>query len=121
MKICIPVLKDDGLKSEVSEHFGSAPIFLIVDTESKDCKAIKNTNEHHSHGMCQPLAVVAGEDFGGIVVGGIGMGALNKLKAAGKKVMKTSEKDVESLLKAYEAGNIEEVDAKGACQNHSCH
>ena len=43
------------------------------------CRAIPNRNEHHAHGMCQPLVAIQGEDIGGIVVGGIGMGALNKL------------------------------------------
>ena len=61
MHICIPVLDDRGLDSQVSAHFGSAPGFMIVDTESGSCRLIGNGNQHHAHGMCQPLAALAGE------------------------------------------------------------
>ncbi len=35
MNICIPVNEDKGLQSPVCAHFGSAPAFMIVDTESR--------------------------------------------------------------------------------------
>ena len=44
MQICIPVVEDKGLQSRVSAHFGSAPAFMIVDTESGACRAIANTD-----------------------------------------------------------------------------
>jgi predicted Fe-Mo cluster-binding NifX family protein len=56
MQICIPVMDDRGLDSPVSAHFGSAPAFMIVDTDSGHCRIIANNNHHHAHGMCQPLA-----------------------------------------------------------------
>ena len=31
MNVCIPINEDQGMKSEVCAHFGSAPAFLIVD------------------------------------------------------------------------------------------
>ena len=83
MNICIPVTEDNGTASPVSRHFGSAPLFLIVDTDSGACRAVPNRNQHHSHGMCMPLASLAGERIDGMVVGGIGMGALSKLGRLG--------------------------------------
>ena len=35
MKICFPVEKDEGIESQVYNHFGSAPVFIMVDTEGK--------------------------------------------------------------------------------------
>ena len=55
MKVAIPVRSDEGLESQVNEHFGSTPMFLIVDTETKTCQAIPNRNQHHAHGMCQAI------------------------------------------------------------------
>ena len=74
MNICIPVNADEGLASPVCAHFGSAPFFMIIDTASGACRALPNGNQHHAHGMCQPLAALAGENLDAIVVGGIGMG-----------------------------------------------
>ena len=41
MKICFPVQKNEGMSSLVYGHFGSAPIFLVLDTETNAVAAIK--------------------------------------------------------------------------------
>ena len=58
MKVCIPVTEDHGLQSPVSAHFGSAPLFMIVDIEGGSCRTVPNHNSHRGHGMCQPLSVL---------------------------------------------------------------
>ena len=35
MKVCFPVEKNEGINSVVYGHFGSAPAFVMVDTERK--------------------------------------------------------------------------------------
>jgi len=121
MQICIPVLDNCGLDSQVSAHFGSAPGFMIVDTASGTCRLIDNHNEHHAHGMCQPLAAIAGETVDGIVVGGIGMGALMKLQAAGITVYRAMHPTVGETLAAFTAGSLEPIDQHGACAGHGHH
>ena len=118
MKICIPVNESNGINSTVSAHFGSAPFFMIVDSDNLNCKAVVNTNQHHSHGMCQPLAVLSNEKFDGIVVGGIGMGALNKLQAAGIKVYKTECTTITETIDAYKKSTLHEVTPHTACGGH---
>jgi hypothetical protein len=63
MKICFPTENLKGLDSIVYGHFGSAPGFVIVDTESTDIEEIKNGDLHHAHGMCQPLKALGGLEF----------------------------------------------------------
>ena len=121
MQICIPVVEDRGLESRVSAHFGSAPGFMIVDTESGTARVISNSNQHHAHGMCQPLAALAGETVEGLVVGGIGMGALMKLQAAGIMVYRAEHPTVGETLAAYTAGSLEPIDQRGACAGHGHH
>jgi predicted Fe-Mo cluster-binding NifX family protein len=121
MQICIPVIEDRGLDSRVSGHFGSAPAFMIVDTESLVCRAIGNNNQHHAHGMCQPLAALAGEAVDGIVVGGIGMGALMKLQAAGITVFRAEHPTVAEAISAYKEGRLQPVGQDGACAGHHGH
>ena len=82
MNICIPISEEKGLESPVCRHFGSAPAFMIVDTEGGEPRTVPNLNQHHAHGMCQPLRALAGEKLDAIVVGGIGAGAVQKLQAA---------------------------------------
>lgn len=121
MKICIPVLENKGIDSIVSEHFGSAPFFLIIDTETLKFEEVNNFDQHHAHGMCQPLSVISAYEFDGIVVGGIGTGALNKLRSAGKKVYKTTNTTVKETVSSYKNGSLKEVNAQDACAHHHGH
>lgn len=115
MKLCIPVTRNEGLDSPVCAHFGSAPLFLVVDTESGDCRAVANGNQHHAHGQCSPLAALAGERFDAMAVGGIGMGALGKLQAAGVRVYRAEGASAASTLAAWRSSVLEELDPSGAC------
>lgn len=119
MKLCLPVKDDNGINSQLSEHFGSAPYFMIVDTETLECKTITNTNSQHAHGMCQPLSVLSAYQFDGIVVGGIGAGALNKLTASNIKVFKTGYSNITETVNAYKGNTLEEMTLNSTCAGHS--
>jgi len=118
MNLCIPVTEDKGLQSPVSAHFGSAPIFVIVDTGSGACRSLPNENLHHGHGMCQPLRALAGEQLDGVAVGGIGMGALDKFRAANVRVFLSGEATVEETVAAFKAGALREATPATACGHH---
>jgi len=118
MNICIPIDADQRLASTVCQHFGSAPLFMIVETQSGDCRVIANANQHRGHGMCQPLALLQGEAIDAMVVGGIGMGALHKLNAAGIKVYLAQHPTVADTVSALGAGKLQLVQPGMACQQH---
>lgn len=118
MNICIPVLEDKGLDSPVSLHFGSAPVFLIVDTDGDNCRAVPNRNLHHNHGMCQPLMSLAGEGVDALIVGGIGMGALGKLQAANIEVYLSGLPTVKATIAAFRGGSLQPVTPQTACGHH---
>jgi predicted Fe-Mo cluster-binding NifX family protein len=117
MRLCIPVEQDQGLDSLVCGHFGSAPLFLVVDTESRATSALAN-NHHHAHGQCTPLSSIQGVALDGVVVGGIGRGALLKLNAAGLAVYRSGFPTVAETLDAFAAGLLAPVSAQDACANH---
>jgi predicted Fe-Mo cluster-binding NifX family protein len=119
MNICIPVNEDQGLQSRVCAHFGSALAFMIVDTDTRSCRAIPNQNRHHGHGMCAPLASLQGERIDGVVVGGIGMGALNKLMAGNIQVYLAQHDTVAEALDAFRAGSLKLVLPEMACAHHA--
>ena len=118
MNICIPANKDEGLQSQVCAHFGSAPVFMIVDTDSGSCRAIRNNNQHHGHGMCMPLASIQGEHIDAMAVGGIGMGALNKLNAANIQVYISEHATVAETVTALKAGKLKLMQPNMACAQH---
>ena len=118
MNICIPVEADNGLSSPVCAHFGSAPTFMIVDVDSGTCRAITNGNQHHGHGTCMPLQSLRGEQIDGMVVGGIGMGALNKLNAANIQVYRSEHATIGEVLAAFKAGSLRPMQPGMACAGH---
>lgn len=118
MMICIPVEEDLGLRSRVCAHFGSAPAFVVVDTDSGACRTILNDNRHQGHGMCAPVALLQGERIDGVVVGGIGMGALNKFNAADIRVYVSEHATVEETVAAFKAGSVKPMEPGRACAGH---
>ena len=100
MKVCFPVQTDEGIESQVYGHFGSAPFFIVVDTEEKDVQRIDNRDLHHIHGACNPIMALGGQRVDALVVGGIGGGALMKLNGMGVRVYEagTRTRERESCL-----------------------
>jgi len=118
MIIAMPIEKDEGIESRICAHFGSAPAFLIVDTETSACRAVPNRNQHHAHGACMPLASLQGERLDGVVVGGIGAGALARLNAAGISVYLAEAPTAAETVAAMKSGRLECVDPGSACGHH---
>lgn len=125
MRLCCPIDEDRGLDSPVCAHFGGAPLFLVLDTESGVCEALPNRNLDHQHGACQPLLSLEGAAIDAVAVGGIGRGALTKLMAAGLKVYRATKPTVRELLEEHRAGALQLVGLDQACSHHGhgggCH
>ena len=118
MKICIPVETDNGMDSAVCGHFGSAPMFLIVDVETLEFKTINNAGQVHQHGMCNPVGAIGDEKVDAVVVGGIGMGALQKLSAAGYGVFQAISPNVQGIVDAYKDGTLPRFSPQSVCGGH---
>ncbi len=118
MKVCFPVQKDEGLSSTVYNHFGSAPLFLIVDIRTNELAAVKNRDEHHVHGQCNPTRALDNQKVDAIVVGGIGQGALNKLNQMGIKVHKAQAGTISENLSIFKSGSLPELSMQGCCGGH---
>ena len=119
MKICFPVADNNGLESEVYGHFGSAPQFVVVDTETRQLQDVINRDQHHAHGACNPLHALGGHAVDGIVVGGIGAGALMGLNRAGLKVYRALGATVADNLAAFAQGSLSELTADQVCGGHA--
>lgn len=121
MKICIPIVENEGLKAKVNAHFGSAPYFLIYDNEKEAFEVINNSDNHHMHGMCHPLKALDNKGIDAVVCGGMGARAVQKLNEGGIKAYRANVETVVEIVKRYKEGKLEEITVKNACINHSCH
>jgi predicted Fe-Mo cluster-binding NifX family protein len=119
MKICFPVESDNGADSEVFGHFGSAPLFVVFDTETKTIDKINNQDLGHTHGMCNPLKALGGKNVDAIVVGGIGAGAINKLNTMGIKVYRASKGTVKQNLELFKNSTMPEFTMEHVCGGHA--
>ena len=72
MKLCFPVKEISDLESEVYGHFGSAPAFIVIDSDTKAVTVVNNSDQHHAHGMCNPVGALEGREVDVVIVGGIG-------------------------------------------------
>jgi predicted Fe-Mo cluster-binding NifX family protein len=88
MKFCLPIESDNGFKSPVAEHFGTAPLFVIIDTETRKHTVVPNADIGHAEGGCDPFRAIGGEQIDIIITGSLGGGALQKLNTAGIVVYK---------------------------------
>jgi len=119
VRICFPTIDLEGLESRVYGHFGSAPGFVIVDTETRAVEEIQNNDSHHAHGMCQPLKALGGRAVDAVAVGGIGMGALTKLQAQGIRVYRGTEGTVGENIDLMLNHKLPEFDAGQTCAGHA--
>lgn len=121
MKICIPIIENEGLNSQVNAHFGSAPYFLIYNTEEKDFEVVNNSDSHHVHGMCHPLKALDNKGIDVVVCGGMGARAVQKLNEGGIKAYRASTETAEEIINRFNKGKLEEITVDNACIDHSCH
>ena len=118
MKLCFPVEKNEGLTSRVFNHFGSAPLFLLVDTETQQVEALPNTHKGHGQGGCsQHLALVTAK-VDALILAGIGRGALGKLNSAGIVVYQAQGAPISDNILCMVDGRLPQMKVAGACAGH---
>lgn len=118
MKIGFPVESEEGMESRVYGHFGSAPAFVVVDTEKNEVGTIRNQDLHHVHGACNPVRALDGQMLDSLVVGGIGAGALLKLNALGIKVYGAGAGTVKENLRLFQEKSLQELGKDHSCKAH---
>lgn len=118
MRICIPTMDDRGLEGVVSGHFGSAPFFTLVDTESGACEIIDKGGHGHEHGSCAPVDLLAAHDLDAVVCRGMGRGAIMRLGQAGLSVLFAESEKVSEVVAAARDGSLRPLSPQDACAGH---
>ena len=118
MKIAFPVVENKGIDSDVHGHFGSAPFFVFVDLDTDLVEIFENPDQDHQHGACNPMTALGGRKVEGVVVGGIGGGALKKLNKDGIIVYRAVEGTVGENAQLIKAGNLPVFEPNEVCGHH---
>lgn len=119
MKLCFPVEVDNGVESRVYGHFGSAPRFVVLDTETGKAMPVINGDQKHAHGGCNPIMALKGQPVDAIIVGGIGAGALNRLMNLGIKVYRAEKPMIRENVELFAAGRLPLFTLQQTCAGHS--
>jgi predicted Fe-Mo cluster-binding NifX family protein len=118
MKVGFAVQADQGMQSRVYDHFGSAPLFVIVDVTSNEMSTVNNKDLNHVHGACNPIKALDGQQVEAMVVGGIGAGALIKLNGMGIKVFAAAAPTVKENLLLFSENKLAELSVNNSCRAH---
>jgi len=119
VRIAFPTQDDIGIDSVVYNHFGSAPVFVIVDPETSAVASVSNRDQQHEHGACNPMRALDDQRVDAVVVGGIGAGALAGLNRMGIKVHRSAAATVRENLALFGAGDLPVIELQGSCGGHS--
>jgi predicted Fe-Mo cluster-binding NifX family protein len=122
MRLLVPTLENRGLASPLSDHFGRAPWYALLDTSSGSVVDLPNPAADHAGGSCFPIGHFLGRaPLDAVACRGIGRRPLEALHAAGIPVFVAEGDDVAGLLAAQRAGLLRAVgDERPGCGGSGC-
>jgi predicted Fe-Mo cluster-binding NifX family protein len=115
MKVCIPTVDDHGLEGRLSKHFGSAPHFVVYDSDGGGLRVVPNRDADHVHGRCEAVSALRGMSPDAVVCLGMGRRAFASLQEAGIAVFVTEAQDVAGALEAFWGGRLVPLNSEEAC------
>ncbi len=118
MLACIPTRGNAGLEDTVNEHFGSAPYFTLLDTETNEVQILENRNAHHDHGTCHPMNQLAHHKIDCVVCTGMGRRAIEALNAEGIRTFHSPSEKVSEVVTKLRSNALTVMDPLTACRGH---
>lgn len=121
MRLCIPTTDDRGLGGRISDHFGSAPYFTLVESETGEAKVVRNLHGDHEPGTCHSAEALRAFGVGAVVCRGLGRRAFGRLRSMGLPVYVTDDVDASRVLEAFRAGSLSRLSSEAACHGGRHH
>jgi predicted Fe-Mo cluster-binding NifX family protein len=109
------------MESELFGHFGSAPFFTVVDSESGEVEVSQNDKPHHGRGGCHPMRQFGSQSVDAVVCQGMGRRAVTSLTEAGVQVLVLQEgagQTVRDVVAAAREERLQPFSEENACQGH---
>jgi predicted Fe-Mo cluster-binding NifX family protein len=120
VRIVVPVSNEKGIDSQLSQHFGRAPFYAIIDLDKNYTvigqDTISNTSEHFG-GVGLPPDRILQLKPKALVTYGLGSKALMIFQNAGVAVLRTEVDTVIEVVNAYNNDELQEL-TEGCHQAH---
>jgi predicted Fe-Mo cluster-binding NifX family protein len=110
-RIVIPAEDGNGLNARLSEHFGRAPYFIIVELEDgniSNVQVVPNESEHFG-GFGRPPDRILQFRPNAVITYGMGPRALSIFQEARIAVLKANADTVKDVVEAYGQNKLEEL------------
>jgi predicted Fe-Mo cluster-binding NifX family protein len=111
-RVVAPTVDDKGLDAVLSEHFGRAPYFALVDVEEtgkgSNIEFIPNTSEHFGGSGLPPDRII-GLKPSALITYGMGPRAIERFQEAGVAVLKADSSKLGEVIEAYRNDQLEEL------------
>ena len=120
MKLCFPVVADEGLNSSLFGHFGSTPLFAIVDTETDDVKTVGNCDPLAPDAGCNPFKALVNVHVDCMIVTGIGDGFLEMFNTFGRKVYQAQSLSVKENVELFKQDALDELEIVNSALEGMC-
>ena len=112
VRIVVPVSEEKGIDSQLSQHFGRAPFYAIIDLDDDGNVigqgTISNTSEHFG-GVGLPPDRILQLQTKALVTYGLGSKALKMFQDAGVAVLRTEASTVREVVTAYMNNELQEL------------
>ncbi|HUV61455.1 MAG TPA: NifB/NifX family molybdenum-iron cluster-binding protein [Thermoplasmata archaeon] len=118
MKLCIPTMDNGGLDDVVCDHFGRAPTFTVVDTETNEVQVVKNRSEHMG-GLGKPPEHIAKTGAKVLICSGLGPMAIDMLVGFGVEVYVGAAGTAKEAIEAWKEGKLTAASHDVACKGHA--
>lgn len=117
MKLNIPTRDGNGLDGIVEQHFGKAPTYTIIDTETEEVAVIPNVSEHMG-GVGLPPEYLHQNGVDIMLCAGLGLKAVRMFESYGIKVFVGAGGTVKDTFEAWKAGKLQSATAENFCAEH---
>lgn len=112
VRIVIPVMNKTGLDAQLSEHFGRAPYFAVIELDEDKSiasqKIVPNTSEHFGGSGRPPDRILLFRP-NALITYGMGPRALNIFQSAMVAVLRANANTVREVVSAYRKDELEEL------------
>jgi len=112
VRIVVPVSDEKGIDAQLSEHFGRAPYFAIIDLDDEGHVigqgTISNTSEHFG-GAGNPPDRILQLQPKALITYGMGPRALRIFQNARVAVLRTNLNTVREVVTAYNNNELQEL------------
>jgi len=110
-RIVVPAEDENGLNARLSEHFGRAPHFIVVELEDgniTNVQAVPNESKHLG-GFGLPSDRILQFRPNAVITYGMGPRALSLFQGAGVAVLRANADIVKDVVEAYRQNKLEEL------------